>query len=331
MGSQTSKVSLCVAVYNVGLYIEKCIESILNQTYNNIEVILVDDGSKDSSGKVLDQYASKDSRVKVIHQKNQGLSVCRNTGLDNASGDYIVFVDGDDYLAPDFVEYMLHLEEVTAADIVLSKNCFTTSDFQQIKTADKITLWSPEEAVSQFFYPRLPLGAWNKMYRRSFLVEHGFRFVPELTTGEGLQFITQVGTYANCIGVGKRKVYYYRMNNPTSATTFANVERQGIGSLKTMKYIEDNLPMKERKIQKAFRWHYWSCYNYCLRQIMNANAEKKYERLYKDCIKYLRFNAMRVIFSDLPFKHRIIVSISVFSPRMAALLMIKRKQQQMKQ
>lgn len=325
---ESMKVSLCVAAYNVEKYIERCIQSILNQSYENIEIILVDDGSKDSSGSILDKFGVIDSRIKVIHQENQGLSVCRNTGLSHATGDYVVFVDGDDYLADDFVEYMLQIEAQTNADIVISKHCYTTSNFQQI-TEDHISVWSSEKAVSEFFYPRLPLGAWNKMYKRDFLVRNNLWFVPELTTGEGLQFITHAGSCANCIGVGERKVYYYRMNNPTSATTFANVERQGIGSIYTMDYILQHLSMKDEGVKNAYNWHRWSCYNYCLRQIINAKAELQYDELCKKCIQYLRTHALRIAMLNLPLKHRVIVLISVFSPRFAARIMIARKHQQM--
>ena len=92
------KYSIVVSIYNIEKYISKCIESIINQTYTNIELILVDDGSKDSSGSICDSYALKDNRIKVIHKQNAGLGMARNTGLENATGDYILFIDGDDFI-----------------------------------------------------------------------------------------------------------------------------------------------------------------------------------------------------------------------------------------
>ena len=91
------KISIIVPIYNVEKYIRKCIESIINQTYRNIEIILVDDGSPDNCGKICDEYAKKDSRVKVIHKKNGGLSDARNKGTEVATGEYIMYVDSDDY------------------------------------------------------------------------------------------------------------------------------------------------------------------------------------------------------------------------------------------
>ena len=100
-------VSVIVPVYNVEQYIRKCIESILNQTYNKMEIILVDDGSTDNSGIICDEYSKRDKRIKVIHKINGGLSDARNAGLDICTGDYIVFVDSDDYIKNNMIE-MLH-------------------------------------------------------------------------------------------------------------------------------------------------------------------------------------------------------------------------------
>ncbi len=97
-------ISIIVPVYNVIKYLRHCIESIVNQTYTNLEIILVDDGSNDESEKVCDEYKNKDSRIIVIHQENRGLSAARNAGLDICKGKYISFVDSDDYIEPDFIE-----------------------------------------------------------------------------------------------------------------------------------------------------------------------------------------------------------------------------------
>ena len=99
-------VSVIVAVYNIEEYLPRCVDSILAQTYRNLEIILVDDGSKDQSGSICDSYAEKDRRIKVIHKKNGGLSDARNAGMDAATGEYIGFVDGDDWIEPDMYRAM---------------------------------------------------------------------------------------------------------------------------------------------------------------------------------------------------------------------------------
>ena len=112
-----SLISVIVPIYKSEKYLEKCIESIIGQTYKNIEIILVDDGSEDRCGEICDAYSLKDNRIKVIHKKNGGISDARNAGLDIATGEYIGFVDSDDYIANDMLETLLGLSKQYMADI----------------------------------------------------------------------------------------------------------------------------------------------------------------------------------------------------------------------
>lgn len=112
------KISIIVPVYNVERYIERCVESICQQTYTNTEIILVDDGSTDSSGKICDEIAVKDPRIRVIHQQNSGLSAARNAGLAVAKGEYIAFVDSDDYIAQEMYSVMIENMEKYDLDII---------------------------------------------------------------------------------------------------------------------------------------------------------------------------------------------------------------------
>ena len=104
--SEPEKISVIVAVYNIEKYVGRCIESILNQSYSELQIILVDDGSTDESGKICDDYAIKDLRIQVIHQENQGLSMARNTGIQYAEGAWLSFIDGDDIIHPQFIEIL---------------------------------------------------------------------------------------------------------------------------------------------------------------------------------------------------------------------------------
>ena len=130
-------VSIIIPVYNVEKYIEECITSCLNQSYEEIEVIAIDDGSKDNSGKILDKITFKNKRLKVIHEKNSGVSATRNKGINEASGDYITFVDADDYLAPDAIKYMVEIIEKTNSEFGILKNCFTSSSQSQFENMIK--------------------------------------------------------------------------------------------------------------------------------------------------------------------------------------------------
>src|SRR5699024_4494271 len=111
-------ISVIVPVYNVEKYVRRCIDSICGQTYSNLEIILIDDGSTDSSGKICDEMAAKDGRISVIHQENKGLSQARNAGLDQAKGEYIAFVDSDDYLSLNMYECLLKSLKENNADVV---------------------------------------------------------------------------------------------------------------------------------------------------------------------------------------------------------------------
>ena len=113
-------ISIIVPVYKVEPYLNKCVDSIINQTYKNIEIILVDDGSPDNCGKICDDYTKKDSRIKVIHKKNGGLSDARNYGIEASIGDYIMFVDSDDYISANMCEILLKTAKKYNADII---NC----------------------------------------------------------------------------------------------------------------------------------------------------------------------------------------------------------------
>ena len=112
------KLSIIVPVYQAGKYLEKCIKSILDQTFTDFELILVDDGSNDGSEKICDDYAKKDARIKVIHQKNQGVSSARNAGMNCAEGDYIAFVDADDWIETDMFEQCMDAMEQHKVDII---------------------------------------------------------------------------------------------------------------------------------------------------------------------------------------------------------------------
>lgn len=162
-------ISIIVPVYNVEKYLNKCIESIINQSYKSIEIILVDDGSKDSSGKICDKYAKSDNRIKVIHKVNGGLSDARNSGLKIAKGRYVGFVDSDDYIAPDMYEYLYKLIKNNDA-------CISVCNYEKIwdnitKKDEEINLYNDiilnrKEALRYIIDDKiLKSYAWNKLYK----------------------------------------------------------------------------------------------------------------------------------------------------------------------
>lgn len=163
-------ISVIVPVYNVKDYLERCVKSLINQTYANLEIILVDDGSTDESGVMCDKYATADERIKVIHQINSGLSGARNTGLDNATGQYIYFVDSDDYLELNALELMINRMHRFNADVVACgiKNVFDNSELDYRFTSENPGTWSGKESVIQMMRTNnVCTVAWNKLYKAS--------------------------------------------------------------------------------------------------------------------------------------------------------------------
>ncbi len=210
-------ISIIVPVYNVEKYLLRCLDSICNQTYNNLEIILVDDGSTDSSGNICDEYALVDSRIIVIHKNNGGLSSARNVAIDIAIGEYIMFVDSDDYISKDCVEYLLNIIKNNHVEIAIGNytSTFENDVFKKGKVSDeKIIRYDGKQLI-----PYLSFGnntqlvtAWAKLYRRGLFSEirypNGFLHEDEGTTYK-LYF------NSNAIIVSNKIVYaYYR--NPNS-------------------------------------------------------------------------------------------------------------------
>ena len=167
-GINDEMISVIVPVYNVKDYLDRCVASLINQTYSNIEIILVDDGSTDESKDMCDKYATIDTRIKVIHQSNAGLSGARNTGLDNASGEYIYFVDSDDYLELNALELMINRSHRFNADVVACgiKNVFDNSELDYRFTSKDPGTWSGKESVIQMMRTNnVCTVAWNKLYK----------------------------------------------------------------------------------------------------------------------------------------------------------------------
>lgn len=171
-------ISIIVPCYNVEAYLCKCVDSLLAQTYKNIEIILVDDGSPDASGAICDEYAQKDNRIKVIHKKNGGLSDARNVAIDIAKGEYITFVDSDDFVASDYVETLYHLVKKYQCKVGVAwlrtfhEGC--EADTNQLPYIEK--LFDRMEGIEKMFYQELfDTAAWCKIYHRS-LFETGIRY-----------------------------------------------------------------------------------------------------------------------------------------------------------
>ena len=317
-------VSIIVPAYNVDKYIEKCLSSILDQTYTNIEVIVVDDGSTDQTGKLLDSLSQHDSRVQVIHKKNAGVSAARNSGIEISTGDYLVFVDADDYIAKDYIEYMLSLIENTGSDFCLSKYCYTKSGEKQTES-ECIDRLEPEDATALLLSPDVIVGCWNKIFKRSLIVNNNIWFSTTLFYGEGLTFITTLSQISKSVGVGNRKVYYYRRNNESSATTKFDINKLYNGE-KALKNIRKQLIINSPKVNTMFNLHLSLFSLGALVKIKSNGLEKEYSEDYKRWKSYIRHNTMKFLFNDeVPVYRKLMLFGGCLSPGLMMKLDIIRR------
>lgn len=175
---QDALVSIIIPVYNVERYLARCVDSVLTQTYPHLEVILVDDGAKDASGSICNEYARKDSRVRVIHKENGGLSSARNAGIDIASGDFLQFVDSDDWIEPDAVESMLAAAQTHQAELVVAGRWDVSEKTGEKKKGlcpARQEVVSGEEMVSRIFrWDNCDSSACDKLYSRRLFREVRF-------------------------------------------------------------------------------------------------------------------------------------------------------------
>ena len=162
-------VSIIVPIYNVEPFLEKCVNSLLNQTYTNIEVILVDDGSPDECPDICDKYREEDHRVKVIHKKNGGLSSARNSGLKVCRGDYIMFVDSDDWIEVDLIEKMVKVMRNNPVQLVTCGRCVTDENYQEKIISGKSEILSVKEVIKKsIFNNEIGIAAWENYIKELF-------------------------------------------------------------------------------------------------------------------------------------------------------------------
>lgn len=200
-------ISIIVPVYNSEKYIDRCLDSILNQTYKDLEIVLVNDGSNDQSLKILENYALRDTRIKVVNQENKGVAAARNTGLDNATGDYILYVDSDDWIENNMVERMVELS--ANADIVFCGNDNAVSP-ESVKKIIGITkeIWNKDKIIYEFLRHKIMSGMlWNKLIKRS--LTDGCRFNPKTGYGEDAEFLWQVLQNTNSMIVTNEILYHH--------------------------------------------------------------------------------------------------------------------------
>lgn len=320
--NESVKVSVIVPIYNVEKYIGKCILSIIEQTYKNIEIILVDDGSLDDSGNIADEYATRDNRIKVLHKTNAGVSAARNSGLDAATGDFVCFSDGDDYVMPNYVEHLLKLCLTYHADVAYTVDMYTTFHNEHIAN-NQVKVITPEDATENILCYKVPIGVYSKLFNREFLVKNNIHFLEDVYIGEGFNFNTACFQRANKVVMSNERIYFYRRDNEASAMTKFKAAKCQM-ALKAIDIIKENLVLKSARIENAWTFAYWHTHfdMYCW--IVNAKAKKENVESYKKC-RYVSQSKAYIAFR-VPTKRteRIRGFLGMVAPIIVAKLMLWR-------
>lgn len=213
--------SVIVPVYNVETYLNQCISSIINQTYENLEILLIDDGSTDRSGMICDQYAVKDTRIRVVHQENQGLSGARNVGTDLAQGQYVAYVDSDDWLDIHMYDELLRILQKHKLDMVRCAAFFSDGEKKEILSPKKEfqnQLFINEDVFKRYFDEFLCKVVWNAVYKKD--IVKGI-LSPERCHSQD-NYVSGMYLYrSKRMMIIDKPLYYYRQN-PQSITRSGN-------------------------------------------------------------------------------------------------------------
>lgn len=229
-------VSVIVAVYNVEQYIEKCLISIKHQTYADIEVIVIDDGSKDTSGKICEEIAAADRRFRVVHKENEGLGFARNTGLDYVSGDFVVFIDGDDFLEPNMIETLVRYQNENNSDMIICgfKRYIDEKQIKNIsKVKEPVSFEGDTEIMEKVLCPIIGNDAsrksndgremcvWTNLYSMELIKKYNLKFVSErVYLSEDFFFNIPYIKHAKKITMIPECLYNYRYNPASLSNSY---------------------------------------------------------------------------------------------------------------
>lgn len=320
-------VTVIVGIYNGEKYLEQCLESVVKQTYSNLEILLIDDGSTDNSGKIADEFAKKDQRFKVIHKSNQGVSASRNLGLSIMQGEYVCIIDQDDYLHKDYIKYFMSMIKEYNVDIATG---VYVSDFIGEPPEDKevvkskCEIWSGDKAAKEILLHNIQVAPWNKIIRKKLLDDNGIRFQEQFFCGEGLAFSVESYQSADRVAVTHEKLYYYRIDNATSGTsTFSETKLKS--ALGATDYIWEKLKDKSKYSQNIIKFEKWRTTVGWFVTLRLCGEKRKYPKIYKELKKGSRKNALKVLSLPVRRKQKLIASVFFLSPTIGSYILSKHK------
>lgn len=230
------KVSILIPAFNVDQYLSQCLDSVINQTYSNLQIVIVDDGSKDNTLEICKSYAERDDRVEFYTQDNQGVAVTRNHLLEKVKGEYVLFVDADDWIELDMVDYLVALATEHSAGMVMCDRVI--NDTKPIDSCPNIKIILQDEAIKDFLFHEYFIGSLcNKLIKASLL--NDIKFNKDISYGEDALFVWKVLQNLNKVAVSSKQLYHYRMNEDS-------ISHQSFGEKKlsghvTWQYITDDV------------------------------------------------------------------------------------------
>ncbi|MBQ9861547.1 MAG: glycosyltransferase [Clostridia bacterium] len=316
------KVSIIVPTYNTEVYLERCVDSLLAQTHTNIEIILVDDGSTDSSPSICDRYAAQDARVRVVHKPNGGLSSARNAGLDVASGDYIGFVDSDDYVSNEM--YALLAQHLDNSGCDIANVMYVRVDEEGKTYPSKVPHDCDCELSSTDFVRELMLhtgdvSVCTKLFRRELFSD--VRFV-EGKLNEDLLFMLEVFSHVKSVAFVGHVGYYYFVRSGSTSSGYGKAVIDMVGnSLHAKAAVEEHFPTLKKEALRFVLYQHMAYLLLVPREEAHAGNE-----VYKNALAYIRRNALKSI--DNPYlkrKNKLTIILQTVFPRQLAEMNRKKR------
>ncbi|WP_279006534.1 glycosyltransferase family 2 protein [Thomasclavelia cocleata] len=310
-------ISVIVPIYNIEMFVERCIKSIVEQSYKNLEIILIDDGSTDSSGDICEKWKKFDSRISVIHKKNGGLSDARNFGLDVARGSYISFIDGDDFIVKDMYKDMLNYICMYNCDICICGICKTENGRKFVTRPytyknKEFTIFNSEIAIKEVLNDKIDVSSCNKLYKRNIIGKLRF---PYGKTNEDFALIYKLFFFSRKIIVINKNYYKY-IQRDLSITTTQFDEKQFdkyYNCIDMLEFVKSNIPQLVNDAEK-YLWYQTFC---LLKNLYTKNIFRDYKKYDIELRKMLQNNTKKIINCKIiSFKEKLIYICISYFPRL---------------
>jgi len=317
-----TKLSIIVPVYNVEQYLEKCLNSLVKQTLKDIEIIVVNDGTKDNSQKIIDQFVKKYKNVKSFIKENGGLSSARNYGLTQAKGEYIAFVDSDDYVAEDMYETMYKKAKEQEFDVVVCNLRYVFPD-KEIKAYSKIKKDIFTKAEIKKCMSNIYPAAWNKIYKKELFLK-GVLF-KEQVWFEDVEFLYRLFPYINNIGVVENYGYYYVQRDGAITKTFDNRLFHYIDNWNgIIKYYKDHNFYEEYKKELEYSYVRY-LYATFIKAAANFKDKKMFDKAVSEAIKNVKEHFPTYRTNKYFYKSKKGVYLLLFNSKVANIIYSKLK------